>query len=42
MNDKISFANEAITFNRFTIKDEKSNDLIIDGIINSKNFQTRI
>jgi hypothetical protein len=38
MNDKISFANDAITFNRFTIKDEKSNDLIIDGIIDSKDF----
>jgi autotransporter translocation and assembly factor TamB len=24
MNDKISFANDAITFNRFTIKDQKT------------------
>jgi hypothetical protein len=40
--DKISFANEAITFNRFTIKDEKSNDLIIDGIIDKRIFQTRL
>jgi hypothetical protein len=38
MNDKIRFANDAITLNRFTIKDEKSNDLIIDGIINTKDF----
>jgi hypothetical protein len=24
MNDKISFANDAIAFNRFTIKDQKT------------------
>jgi hypothetical protein len=37
MNDKIS-ANDAITFNRFTIKDQKNNALLINGAINTKNF----
>ena len=38
MNDPIRFANDAITLNRFTIKDEKNNDLIVNGTINSKDF----
>jgi hypothetical protein len=38
MNDKISFANDAIAFNRFTIKDQKNNALLINGAINTKNF----
>jgi hypothetical protein len=35
MNDKISFA-DAIAFNRFTIKDQKNNALLINGAINTK------
>jgi hypothetical protein len=35
MNDKISFANDAIAFNRFTIKDQ-NNALLINGAINTK------
>ncbi|PWA10623.1 translocation/assembly module TamB domain-containing protein [Flavobacterium laiguense] len=38
INDKIEFTNNTIVFNRFTIKDEKDNDLVINGIIDSKNF----
>jgi hypothetical protein len=38
MNDKIVFTNDAITFNRFVIKDEKDNDLVINGKIDSQNF----
>ncbi|MFT5252671.1 MAG: hypothetical protein ACI87N_001687, partial [Flavobacteriales bacterium] len=38
MNDKISFANDAIAFNRFTIKDQKNNALLINGAITIKNF----
>jgi hypothetical protein len=38
INDTIEFTNDIITFNHFTIKDEKENDLVINGIIDSKNF----
>jgi autotransporter translocation and assembly factor TamB len=38
MNDAVSFSNDAIVFDRFTIKDEKDNDLVINGEINSSNF----
>lgn len=38
MNDKISFVNDAIRLNQFTIKDEKDNDLVIDGTIDSKDL----
>ena len=38
INDKISFANDAITFDHFVIKDEKDNDLVINGKIDSHNF----
>lgn len=38
INDTVEFTNDAITFDHFTIKDEKDNDLVINGIINSKNF----
>ena len=38
MNDKISFANDAIAFNRFTIKDQKNNALLINGAITTKDF----
>lgn len=38
MNDAVSFTNDAIVFNGFTIKDEKDNDLVINGKINSSNF----
>ncbi|UQD56755.1 translocation/assembly module TamB [Flavobacterium sp. K5-23] len=38
MNDAVSFTNDAIVFNRFTVKDEKDNDLVINGKINSSNF----
>ncbi|MFT5964545.1 MAG: hypothetical protein ACI9L6_001288 [Flavobacterium sp.] len=38
LNDKISFTNDAITFDRFVIKDEKDNDLVINGKIDSQNF----
>lgn len=38
MNDAVSFTDEAIVFNQFTIKDEKDNDLVIDGKINSSNL----
>ena len=38
MNDKISFANDEIRLNQFTIKDEKNNDLVVDGSISSKNL----
>lgn len=37
-NDKIVFTADAITFDNFIIKDEKDNDLTINGKINSKNF----
>lgn len=38
INDTIEFTNNTIAFNRFTIKDEKDNDLVINGIIDSKSF----
>lgn len=38
MNDAVSFTNDAILFDHFTIKDEKDNDLVINGKINSTNF----
>ena len=31
LNDKIVFQNDIVSLNKFTIKDEKDNDLIIDG-----------
>ena len=37
-NDKIVFTGDAILFNNFIIKDEKDNDLTINGKINSTNF----
>jgi hypothetical protein len=38
INDKISFTNDAVIFDHFVIKDEKDNDLVINGKINSQNF----
>jgi hypothetical protein len=38
LNDKITFTNNAIIFDNFIIKDEKDNDLAINGTINSENF----
>ncbi len=38
LNDKIVFTTNEISLNKFRIKDEKSNDLIIDGKINSTDF----
>ena len=38
MNDAVVFTNEAILFDHFTIKDEKDNDLVINGAINSTHF----
>jgi hypothetical protein len=38
LNDKITFTENAILFDSFTIKDEKENDLVINGAINSSNF----
>jgi autotransporter translocation and assembly factor TamB/Tfp pilus assembly major pilin PilA len=38
MNDKITFVDDAIVLKRFTIKDEKDNDLVVDGSISSKNL----
>ena len=38
MNDAVLFTNDAILFDHFTIKDEKDNDLVINGKINSTNF----
>ncbi|WP_035671544.1 translocation/assembly module TamB domain-containing protein [Flavobacterium sp. 83] len=37
-NDKIVFTGDAILFDNFIIKDEKDNDLTINGKINSTNF----
>lgn len=37
-NDKIVFTGDAILFDNFIIKDEKENDLTINGKINSANF----
>ncbi|MFV8362380.1 translocation/assembly module TamB domain-containing protein [Flavobacterium sp. ZT3P35] len=38
LNDKILFTNDAILFDNFIIKDEKNNDLAINGKIDSANF----
>jgi hypothetical protein len=38
-NDKIVFTSDAILFDNFIIKDEKDNDLTINGKINSANFR---
>lgn len=38
INDKVLFTTNAITFNHFIIKDEKDNDLTINGKIDSQNF----
>ncbi|RDI56175.1 translocation/assembly module TamB [Flavobacterium glaciei] len=38
LNDKITFTNNAVVFDNFIIKDEKDNDLAINGTINSENF----
>ncbi|MGO4819144.1 translocation/assembly module TamB domain-containing protein [Flavobacterium sp. W22_SRS_FP1] len=38
INDKIYFTNDAISFDRFVINDEKDNDLVINGNIDSHNF----
>jgi hypothetical protein len=38
INDKISFTINTIAFDNFTIKDEKGNDLAINGKIDSKDF----
>jgi hypothetical protein len=31
LNDKIAFTGNTIVFNQFVIKDEKDNDLVING-----------
>ncbi|MBC7643070.1 MAG: translocation/assembly module TamB [Flavobacterium sp.] len=38
LNDKIVFTTNQISFNKFKIKDEKNNDLTINGKINSTDF----
>ncbi|MFE3848664.1 translocation/assembly module TamB domain-containing protein [Flavobacterium sp. LB3P45] len=38
-NDKIVFTSDAILFDNFILKDEKDNDLNINGKINSTNFR---
>jgi hypothetical protein len=38
MNDKITFGANTITFNNFIIKDERDNDLTINGKINSQDY----
>jgi hypothetical protein len=38
LNDKIAFTGNTIVFNQFVIKDEKDNDLVINGKIDSQNF----
>ena len=38
LNDKIVFTNDAILFDKFIIKDEKNNDLTLNGKIDSTNF----
>ena len=38
MNDKITFAENVILFDDFTIYDEKNNNLIINGKINNQNY----
>jgi hypothetical protein len=38
MNDAITIKNKTISFDHFTIKDDKNNDLIINGKIDNTNF----
>ncbi|TDE05415.1 translocation/assembly module TamB domain-containing protein [Flavobacterium hiemivividum] len=38
LNDKIVFTGNTIVFNRFTIKDERDNDLVINGKIATQNL----
>jgi len=38
INDTIEFTNDAITINHFNTKDEKENELVINGIFSRKNF----
>jgi hypothetical protein len=38
LNDKIAFTGNTIVFNQFVIKDERDNDLVINGKIDSQNF----
>ncbi|NGY37176.1 translocation/assembly module TamB [Flavobacterium sp. XN-5] len=38
LNDKIAFSGNTIVFNRFTIKDERDNDLVINGKIATQNL----
>ena len=38
LNDKITFTEKAIIFDNFVIKDERDNDLVINGKIDSANF----
>ena len=38
INDKISFSNNRISFSNFTIKDEKDNDLVVNGNLNSEDL----
>lgn len=38
INDKIQFTTDAIYFDRFVIKDEKDNELIVNGKIDKTNF----
>ncbi len=38
MNDKISFSTNRISFSNFTIKDEKDNDLVLNGYLNSEDL----
>jgi autotransporter translocation and assembly factor TamB len=39
INDAITFEDQKIIFKKFTIKDEKNNDLIIDGLINTASLE---
>ncbi|MES2748404.1 MAG: translocation/assembly module TamB domain-containing protein, partial [Bacteroidota bacterium] len=38
MNDKVVFSDNSITLNNFVIRDEKDNDLTINGKINSQDY----
>ncbi len=38
INDKIVFSNDIIALDKFTFKDERDNNLIIDGKINTSNY----
>lgn len=40
INDKVSFTNDAIALNQFTIKDKKNNELVINGVLNTTNFSS--